>query len=172
MGSSNHKRIEESELLTSVEDFHIDFRYKGIYARALIAHSYVQDAHIINDEHRINSNAEDFEVGYQIGSHLLGFYIEFGYDILHATDATKHNLILFTRYERIEKELVAAKGYVKLPHNQEDIITFGIVYKPIFQISIKADYEMHISKRVDDRIYLHQVRHIQDTFNINIGFSF
>ncbi len=93
------------------------------------------------------SNTKEYntKTGKDLGSSLLGYYAELGYNILHNNSNTSSELIPFVRYENYNTHnkvegITANKAYAK----SEVIIGFG--WKPTKMTVFKADYQIIKSK--------------------------
>ncbi len=131
-------QTEDFTALTSISDFHIDFKWKGIYLRSLFSFAMISDADKIND---LNSFTNELSVGEQ----LLGAYAEIGYDLFQPINL-RQLLIAFFRYEFINTQFKVPDGFTKNPENEKTILTFGLSYKPIIYIAIKLDYQIFMDE--------------------------
>jgi hypothetical protein len=76
-----------------------------------------------------------------VGSKMLGYYLEGGYHIFHhLMPDTKHDVILFGRYEDLDTQYKMPVGFAKTQSNDRRLVTAGVTYKPIPQIAFKANY--------------------------------
>ena len=70
---------------------------------------------------------------------MLGAYVELGYDVLAYSD-TNQSLSPYVRFERIDTQARMPGSSPADPAFDNQIITYGLQYKPIEQIVIKLDY--------------------------------
>ncbi len=92
-----------------------------------------------------NTTAYNTKTGKDLGSSLLGYYAELGYNVLHNNTNTSSELIPFVRYENYNTHnkvegITENKTYAK----SEVIIGFG--WKPTKMTVFKADYQIIKSK--------------------------
>jgi hypothetical protein len=119
--------------LTTVVDAHVDWRWRGLWLRGLYAHTTIQQAELINQ-------LNNFEGDESVGSTQEGWYVQGGYDVLSLID-TKFNLIPFVRYEEYDTQAKVPVGYARNPANDIHELTLGLVFQPIPQLVVKADWQ-------------------------------
>ncbi len=116
-------------------DAHVDYRIAGLQLRTLLAYAHLQDAGEVNTTLGLAS-ADG------IGSDMIGFYAEAGYDVLHK-HSTEQKVMPFVRYEKLNTQYKVPNGYTSDPANDQEIYTLGVHYSPIMNIALKFDYELH-----------------------------
>jgi hypothetical protein len=85
-----------------------------------------------------------------IASHMLGGYLELGYDLLRPfklRSATQ--LIAFGRYERTHTQLDVPEQEImqaRQPGNDRSVYTAGLTLRPILEIAVKLDYQLRHSE--------------------------
>ncbi len=80
--------------------------------------------------------------GQTVGSRIRGWYVEGGYDVLNVLgEKTRQAIIPFVRYERYDTQDRVASGLTTTGSNDVKTITYGAVWKPIFNVSIKAEFQ-------------------------------
>jgi len=90
------------------------------------------------------SNTQEYNTftGSDLGSKMLGYYVEAGYNIFATSKNISDQLVFFSRYEvynthqSTTSELTINKAY-----NRTDI-TLGLHYRPFPNTSFKADYQV------------------------------
>ncbi|MBI4160979.1 MAG: hypothetical protein HY509_00855 [Acidobacteria bacterium] len=109
-------------------DLHTEWKSKGWQFRGLYAEAEVEDTPAIFAA-----------TGEGIGEKMVGWYGEAGYDLL-STGRTDQALIPFLRYEEYntQDEVVAPAAS---PANDVEVVTFGVGYRPILQVMLKADFQ-------------------------------
>jgi len=108
----------------------------GAEARAQFTWFSVGDT----DQLRVAENQTDTLVAPDVGSSLLGTYVEFGYDVLHGA-GTDHQLLPFVRFERTDT-VASIKGRASTPQDEALGVTSfvsGASWRPIADIAIKID---------------------------------
>lgn len=116
------------KLGTRLIDIHAEVKWQGWQARVLAVQTRV-------DESGLPASGAAREVG----TLQRGHYAEVGYDLLART-GSRHAVIPFVRAERLERQAEVAAGVTKDQSLSERITTAGVVYKPIPQVAVKADF--------------------------------
>ena len=89
-----------------------------------------------------NTTAYNTFSGSDLGSAMMGFYIEAAYDALHMVKSTDHELTPFIRYENYNTQYkITDAGKLNEAFHREEI-TAGLGWKPISNVALKADYQM------------------------------
>ncbi len=139
--------------LTQLYEGHVEWRYKGLEFRALGAYGNIGNAAIL-------SAAK----GETIGSSNYGWYTEAAYDVMPWLwkDSTQY-LAPFFRYERYNTLATVGAGLDSYDGLYDRwIYQAGLTYKPIQNISVKADYR-NISSAGGA---------LPDEFNLGVGFIY
>jgi hypothetical protein len=116
---------------TSIFEGHVDWRWRGLEARALYADASVDDVARLND-------ALGFTGSESIGESMQGGYLQVGYD-LFAHRGTGRSLIPYGRWERYDTQHEVPAGFSRDPANDAEVFTLGIAWKPLDQIIFKLD---------------------------------
>jgi hypothetical protein len=133
-------------------DLHGDWRWRGLQMRGLWAHADVDDAEEIG-----------VLTGERVGSEMEGWYAEAGYDVFSHARLGDQELIPFARYERFDTQHeVPLPGPPPTGELDRKSLTAGLVYKPLPQIAIKADYQ-----DFDD-----EANGAVDQLNVALGYMF
>ena len=104
--------------------------------RGVVAHISVADA-----------DAIDAVYATQVGSRIAGGYIEAAYNVLSAlAPASAQRLNAFLRYENFDTQAGVPAGVVKDETLARRITTFGLSYKPIYNVVFKGDYQLQRNK--------------------------
>ena len=104
--------------------------------RGVVAHISVADA-----------DAIDAVYATQVGSRIAGGYIEAAYNVLSAlAPASAQRLNAFLRYENFDTQAGVPAGVVKDETLPRRITTFGLSYKPIYNVVFKGDYQLQRNK--------------------------
>jgi hypothetical protein len=115
-----------------IQMFGVDARYTNgpIQARA----QYI----LANLE---NTAAYNAFTNKELGSVMMGYYVEGGYNLLDKRD-TDHELIAFVRYENYNTQHEVAQGTTaNLAYNRTER-TLGLMYKLAQGAAFKADYQL------------------------------
>jgi hypothetical protein len=126
-------------------DLHAEYRARGMEFRALWAHGTLDDAAAVNDANGLDGTDS-------VGEEFQGWYAQAGYDVFSAFGKDDgQSLTPFVRYERfntqeeVPDEAPVSRGgfetpFASDPANDQTITTFGVNYKPLFNVSIKLDW--------------------------------
>ena len=90
------------------------------------------------------SNTKQYNTftGSDLGSEMLGYYVEVGYNIFTRIKNVKDELIVFGRYEVYKTHHnTTSESPINNAYNRTDI-TVGLHYKPSPNTSFKADYQI------------------------------
>ena len=81
--------------------------------------------------------------GEQPGSRIAGGYVEAAYNLLSAlAPATAERLNAFLRYEHYNTQAGVPSGVVRDESLARRITTFGLSYKPVYNVVFKGDYQL------------------------------
>jgi hypothetical protein len=134
-GDSGQGRTVNGETIdgtVTLYDVHADWKWRGLWLRGVWSAVDIGDADLISIQN-----------GQAIGSALRGGYGEAGYDLLSLTDARNQSLYPYVRYERYDTQAEVAPDYESSVTGADDrtAISYGVMYRPIPQVSIKAEYQ-------------------------------
>jgi hypothetical protein len=119
----------------TVWDAHLDYKRGGWDVRALVAGAEVGDPLAMNTLNGLTGTEG-------IGSSMLGWYVQAGYDLLRGTRST-HQLIPYARYEAVNTQRDVAAGFTADPANDLTVTSLGVAWKPAPQVVWKLDYQFH-----------------------------
>jgi hypothetical protein len=92
----------------------------------------------IADADRINAT-----YGGQVGSRIAGGYVEGAYNLLAAiAPQSAQRLNAFVRHERYNTQAGVPAGVVRDDALARRITTFGLSYKPVYNVVFKGDYQL------------------------------
>lgn len=139
---------------TVIGEGHAQYRARGFDLRGLVAIAGVGDA--------VEINAAKGLVGSEsVGSRLLGWYVQAGYDVLRPS-RTGHQLIPYVRYEQLNTQDDVPSGFRADPANDRSILALGMAWKPIPNVALKADYQ----------IQRNQAKTGANRLQVNLGYLF
>lgn len=150
-GNSNPEDGAEA-LITSLWDVHAEYRARGLQVRGLFSRT----SNSTDGVAALPATSEAF----QTGTRQFGGYVEVGYDVLSGTG--RQALIPFVRYERLNSQQRVVDGATLDPANDVTVKTYGLSYKPIPNVAVKADWN-----QIENR-----ARTGRDQFNLGLGFYF
>ena len=137
---------------TQLYEGHVQWKYRGLEFRTLGSWGHIDDAGVL-------SAAK----GQTIGEENYGWYSEVGYDVLPLLNPnTTQYLAPFFRYEQMDTIASAPIGFGDDETKNRKIYQFGLQYKPIPNVVIKADYRNFTAKKGS----------LPDDFNLGFGFIF
>lgn len=122
---------------TLIWEAHAQYRARGLDLRGLIALADVGDVDELNA-------AKGLKGSDSIGERLVGGYVEAGYDVLRGASSSQQ-LLPYVRYERLNTQDAVPAGFSADPANDRTIVSIGAAWKPIAQVILKADYQLHSS---------------------------
>ena len=138
---------------TSILDFHVEYRYRGLELRGLWARAELDDVARLNE-------ALGYEGDQSVGETLEGGYLQAGYDLLAGSG--KSSLTPYLRWEQINTQKQVPDGWSPNPANDEQLLTLGLAYQPIEQLIFKAEYQ-NIDNEAGTGV---------DQFNLSMGYIF
>ena len=123
--------------------FEIDARtrWHAFTARAELAFLFIGDADKLSAA-LANGTEEQMAAG-PISSQSRGGYLELGYDLLSLGPPTEQSLTAFGRFDYADTQADVPAGFEARLEFRRYTGTFGLVWRPIPQIAIKADYRRH-----------------------------
>ena len=77
-----------------------------------------------------------------LGNSMYGYYLEVGYNVFHELIKVKSELIVFARFSEFDTQHSVMVGSEKNPDFHKQAITYGLGWKPISSVAIKADIQM------------------------------
>jgi hypothetical protein len=139
---------------TTIWEAHAEYKARGFDLRGLVAQTRVSDAAAVNE---LNGLAGDASVG----ERLTGWYVQGGYDVLRRL-GTSQQLLPYLRYETLNTQDAVPDSFTANPANDRTIISLGLAWKPLLNVALKADYQIH---RNEADTGVNQV-------NLNLGYLF
>lgn len=138
--------MRKAGVLTQLYEIHTQVQTAGLWFRALGTTALVDDAGILSDDDFIQSqqDCDPTETTCPpIGKVLLGAYAEVAYDIMpfFLPDTTQY-LAPWFRYSWLDTNNKVAAGFSRDRAARRNFYEFGLQYKPIPQIVLKADYHI------------------------------
>jgi hypothetical protein len=111
----------------------------GWTARAQLALLWIGDAAALS-RMLASGDGEQSAAG-PIASHARGGYVELAYDVLHPLRLhSEHSLTLFARFDYADTQAEVPAGFTRRAEFRRYSGVFGLVWHPIQQIAIKADF--------------------------------
>jgi hypothetical protein len=123
---------------TVIWEGHLQYKARGFDLRGLFALAQISDAEQINA-------AKGLVGSESVGERLVGWYVQAGYDVLQRA-RTGHQLIPYVRFEQLDTQDEVPAGFVANPANDRRILSIGAAWKPITNVVVKADYQIHTNE--------------------------
>jgi hypothetical protein len=139
---------------TVIWEGHAQYKSRGFDLSGLLAISTLDDAGEINSLIGLAGPES-------VGERLVGWYLQGGYDVLRAT-RTGQQLVPYVRYEQLNTQDRVPDGFSANPETDRRFLTFGAMWKPLTNVSLKADYQV-ISNEADSGV---------NQLNVNLGYLF
>lgn len=98
-----------------------------------------------------------------LGSEMMSYYIEAGYDVFRPFESLKTQMIVFARYETFDTHHAVAGNTIMNDQFNKEVITTGIGWKLDPKVVLKADVQFFSNKSTDDYTKM---------FNAGIGLMF
>ncbi len=112
------------------------------------------------------SDAEAINAAFngQIGSRIAGGYVEGAYNVLSAlAPQSSQRLNAFIRHERYNTQAGVPAGVTRDDALARRITTFGLTYKPLYNVAFKGDYQLRRNKAAVDE---------GEVFSLGVGYQF
>lgn len=135
---SGHTGFNLETVNPRVDIFSFDGRFSRsrFDVRGLFANVWVDRAAELN-----RALQRDFGFNPNIGSQMRGYYLEPAVHVLPRR--TRHDLILFTRYEKYNTQHKMPNGFLPLPQFDRSAWFVGATFKPNADVAIKFDYSFN-----------------------------
>jgi hypothetical protein len=139
---------------TFIWDAHAEYRVRGFDLRGLLAIATVDDAAELNELNGLTGTAS-------VGERMIGWYLQGGYDVLRG-GSSGHQLVPYVRYEQLDTQSEVPDGFVANPASDRSFLTLGAMWKPLPNVSLKADYQV-IGNEAETGV---------NQLNVNLGYLF
>lgn len=157
-GGSDQGRVfvgdRQVDLTTTIGEVHAQFQRRGLDIRGLFARASLDDVAAFNEAMGLTGSSS-------LGEVLQGGYFHVGYDVLNRFSETK-SLLPFYRFEGLNTQSQVPDGFAADPARDRTFHTFGLEFKPISNVVLKADY----------RLTRNNARTGVNQFNLKLGYSF
>jgi hypothetical protein len=144
----------ELDVTTRLVDLHLDWKWRGLQARALWADAELDDVAGLNRALALTGNKS-------VGEAMDGYYLEAGYDLFSHGEG-EDRLVPFARWETYDTQAAVPAGYARNPASDVEQLTLGLQWYPFEQLVVKADW-MDIDNGAGTGV---------DQFNVALGWVF
>ena len=110
-----------------------------------------------------NTDQYNAKTGKDLGSAMMGYYVEAGYNVLAHCDKVEDELIPFVRYEMFNTHHEVEDGMVQNDAYNNTVITAGLGWKITPKAALKVDVSLMKSEAADD---------YSKTFNAGVAVMF
>lgn len=151
----------------AVEEANIQFRKNGFYGIALFSAIQIPDADALNVAYAKN-----------VPELMMGYYGEFGYNLLETTKYKEKKLNLFARYESFDLNASLPKNGIENDLYKQSYLFAGLSFLPVPGIIVKADFELQTTGEPNQALIINpspvapKYQKQQSFFNLGIGYSF
>ncbi len=143
VSKSNANAIAKADSsVTNISMVGIDARYNlgGLQMRGQLYYAGIDNTEQYNKFTAKNSVNND------LGSTMMGYYVEAGYNVLKFAPQAKTELIPFVRFENYDTHYATAGSLLKNKTYDNNVITTGLTYKLAKGVVVKADLQFAKSK--------------------------
>ncbi len=158
--------VDIPETPTTVWELHAQYENDGWHARTLFTMADIGDNAALTSAlgpKGLGGGTGDLKLGEAVGGEMLGVYGELAYDVLpQLFPDTEKSLEPFFRIEYYDTQRDLPSGFSKNKSKEIEIYTFGVSFKPIPNVVIKADYR---GRKAESGT-------LPDEFNMGVGFVF
>ena len=138
---------------TFIWEGHAEYKVRGFDLRGLLAIATLDDAAEINELNGLSGASS-------VGDRMLGWYLQGGYDVLRGRSS--HQIIPYLRYEQLNTQDEVPEGFAADPATDQRLVTVGAMWKPVPNVSLKADYLIS-SNEAETGV---------NSLNVNLGYLF
>lgn len=124
------------------------FRRAGFELKSLFAEWRLPEAGALM--HTFDAEGKPlFDSAEPVPTIIRGAYVEGGYDVFHPFGIS-HQLVPFARLEHYNTQAAVPEGFTANPTYSIREYTFGLSYRPIREVVLKADYQLRNRKAGPD----------------------
>jgi len=141
-GQAKFRGSQGDDVPVTIVDGDLRLRTRGLELRAEIASVWIGGIHRLNRALAADAMAAMTEFDGPVAHQLLGGYVELGYNVLQPLHLRAgRQLVPFVRYEHVDTQYDVPEDLGRAPGNRHDIVTAGLVFRPIAEVAVKFDYQ-------------------------------
>jgi roadblock/LC7 domain-containing protein len=137
------------------------FRRAGLEWKALFAEWHLPTAAALMHTFDAAGKPLFADATRPVPTRIRGAYVEAGYDVLRPLGVS-HQLVPFARLEAYDTQSAVPDGFTANPTYSVREYTFGVSYRPLREVVVKADYQLRNRKAGPDETQI----------NTGIGFMY
>ncbi|HMC82351.1 MAG TPA: hypothetical protein VKL61_03885, partial [Candidatus Polarisedimenticolia bacterium] len=170
-GDSGQGQVPKDARVT-LWDAHAQYQWRGLDLRGLLVSGSIDDVQAIDALHQIPAASDptfcakpggpDSVCFDSVGEEFGGWYVQAAWDVLSMRQGGTASLSPFARYEEFDPQERVPEGFLKDPAQDRHLLTAGLVWKPIPQVAVKADFQ-NSGNRGGTGV---------DQFNVGLGWLF
>jgi len=149
----------------NVSEGNILYKKNGLCIKAMLAHTFINDADKINTVYANNTPRQ-----------MLGYYTELGYDFLNRKYHGEKSLTIFVRYENINMDYETATNGIENGPNTQKHVVAGIQFAPLRGVAIKLDYHHATTGNINPALVVNPFPQMPQYYTsrnfINLGFGY
>lgn len=132
--TGNSAQLDSIEINTTITEVHAQFNAHGFDLRGLYAQADVDNTDDLNRLRNLTGTN-------RVGESMKGWYLQAGYDVLRLT-RSEMQLTPYVRMESLNTQ--ERPGDIQInPANERTVTVIGAQFKPIPNVVLKADYQLH-----------------------------
>lgn len=141
----------------------VDARWRGygVEARVLGAMFWLPESDDLMEAKKADGSPYFLDGAGVVPTRTRGGYVELGWNVLYFVD-TAMEVVPFARLEHYDTQNAVPEGYEANPLRVVDEGTFGVTWRPIPNVAVKADVQLRDRKYGDDEL----------GWNVGIGYMF
>jgi hypothetical protein len=147
---------------TTLFDVHAQYRWRGLFLRALYTMAFVGDADELSRALGLDpTDPDDADQG--VAKRMLGGYAEIAYDVMQwLSEGSERTLEPFYRFEWYDTQSEVPSAWVENRGKEIRVQTVGLQFRPIPNVVLKADYRNRWARRGQ----------LADEVNLGVGYVF
>lgn len=126
--------VRVGRVRTALFEGHLEWKWRGLELRALGVRGSIGGVAALNRARGLTGLRS-------VGERQEGGYVEAGFDLFSLGASANQALVPFARYERYDTQARVPAGFARNPANDVEVLTLGLVWKPLAQVVFKLDWQ-------------------------------